>query len=76
MATKLTKHKQKNNRPKLFEPEHFSGQIQTNNLCHPRRIRYDQAKCERDTTKFGSFFFSPHLQNFIFEVTVHFVQLL
>ena len=60
MASKPKKHKQTINRPKtLIETEYFpfekkTGplQIRTQDLCHPSRIRYLQAKCARNAKKF------------------------
>ena len=47
MATKPTKHNQTNKRLNLFEPEPLPfekkigpGQMLTQDLCRPRRIRY------------------------------------
>ena len=51
MATKPTKHKQTNHKPKIFEREYFPfenkigpGQIRNQDLCRPRRISYLQTK--------------------------------
>ena len=36
----------------MFKKKTGPGQIRNQELCHPTRIRYHQAKCARCTTKF------------------------